>query len=760
MNSLLHASARPRAPGRSRLHRAARLLVVSLGLSATLLATARAQSTCTTDADCAPLTSNGSPLYCVDGACKPLAGAGEFCIAHADCASFAVLGTAACTESCGIAAACGPLGAIGSATARCCAGVPANGTCTAARPRLAQCVSGLQCLAVVSGGGSGSVAQLLSEGSKAAWAAVSGGESPLAARTAAAADPAAVCGKQSSNRWLIGVFISVGGSIVLNLGLNIQKFGFRKNAILPEEEQLPAYKLPLWVFGFCIWIIGNLANFVALSFAAQSLIASLGAVSLVSNAVAAPLINGEPFGVFDLISIVFIAGGTTVVVLFSNHDETSYGLCALMKFYTQPSVIVFLAVMCSALVVMWIFIRAMESNKKRISLSRRNSSLSTTHRTSRPGSPLIPGTPTGLHSSAKDDARRCKCSVTKLLRLDRLTLTEDSVAMRVLLPFSYASMGGVLGGLTVMFAKSAAELISMTTQGQNQFDNIATYGILAGILVTGVGQVYYINQGLSRYDALLQVPCFYVVYTLASIVSGGVYFNEFATFSSFQFIMFIVGVSLTFVGVAFLTGRLRSSGDPDEPVVEAAEPYDAAAFGVSFSGSDPTVVIHGGPHDDDDDDDDLKHHHHRATVSPIPPAGATNTLAGAADLRKRPAAHSRGASQSGNQHHHTTHNAVGPAVLNPDQVDEDIMVVPGSDGGLVRHRVIGVSPGPQSDAGGSDDDEDGSEIPGGVVGGGSYRAGHARVASHATDASLGGGSRGASPARSPVPRGGRGQSLP
>ncbi|KAI9220715.1 magnesium transporter NIPA-domain-containing protein [Blastocladiella britannica] len=545
-----------------------RAIFLLLVLAIAAATTARAQ-TCNTDDDC-PSTAK----YCAVGSCTAaLASVGDYCQRASDCASFPVLGALACSDKCGVAARCGPLG--GTPSPFCCAGIPANGTCNISwdTKKVIQCASGLQCLS--------------GDASAAIGAAGS-----------------VVCGKQSSNRWLIGVVISVGGSVILNVGLNIQKFAFRKNEMLAPDDRLPAYKLPLWVFGFSVWIVGNLSNFVALSFAAQSLIASLGAVSLVSNAIAAPLINAEPFGIMDLISILFISGGTIVVVLFSNHDESTYSLCALMQFYTQLSVIAFLSVICGVLLGVWFFIKVMEANQKLHNQSRQGSASSPRR---------APNTPVSAYSDGSSAPlikhRRC-LHFSRLLQLQRFSVREDSVAIRVALPFSYACMGGALGGLTVMFAKSAAELISLTLQGDNQFASVVTYAIFAGIIVTGGGQIYYINEGIRRYDALLQVPAFYVVCTFCFCFSfGGVYFNEFASFSPFQFGMFVVGVSLTFVGVAFLTGRLKSADDESEVSSLTSHAGDSDASGLDPIGEAAAAMTatsagarHGGAawssHDD------------------------------------------------------------------------------------------------------------------------------------------------------------------
>ena len=140
-----------------------------------------------------------------------------------------------------------------------------------------------------------------------------------------------------------------------------------------------------------------------------------------------------------------------------------------------------------------------------------------------------------------------------------LNFSENSVAVRYMLPLAYASIGGIMGALTILFAKSSVELVTLSIIGENQFVYPATYFIILSLLVFAVGQVVYINAGLARYDAMLQVPVYYVVYTIMSVVAGGVYFDEFKQFSTMQYGLFYLGISLTFIGVAILATRLKKS---------------------------------------------------------------------------------------------------------------------------------------------------------------------------------------------------------
>ncbi|KAJ3362786.1 hypothetical protein GGF32_005589 [Allomyces javanicus] len=507
---------------------------------------------------------------CTNGTCT--AHAGEYCLRAADCASYSVLGDSACSATCALQAQCSVSGdtfrSADASAQRCCHGLPLGATCILpGRRGVPQCATGLKCLPA--------------------------GDDETTRMAMCATKP-------PSSRWVIGVVISVIGGVVLNLGLNLQKLSFRRAAVIPEPARPPPYRQPIWVAGFTVWILANLASFVALSFAAQSLIAALGAVSLVANAVAAPVINKEPFGKLDALAIVLISTGTVVIVAFASHDEAEYTLCALMLFYRRPSVIAYLTVNVAVIVGLWVFIRIMDAHLARIEHARvltaslpRHASMTpaaasgtdsdrdtpttntskTLHRqsTASAAAPAFRSSSSSTISSAASTRPLARTALGSTAATPRwlARVGPTSVAARYLLPLAYAALGGMLGGLTVLLAKSAAELIVTTAQGENQFRFVATYLILVGIAVTGVGQVVYINAGLQRYDALVQVPAFYVVYTLCGIVSGGLYFDEFHALSGTQFALFSIGVVLTFLGVACLAGRLGQS-KPAEPPGSAA----------------------------------------------------------------------------------------------------------------------------------------------------------------------------------------------
>ena len=67
------------------------------------------------------------------------------------------------------------------------------------------------------------------------------------------------------------------------------------------------------------------------------------------------------------------------------------------------------------------------------------------------------------------------------------------------------------------------------------------------------------NKGLALFDGLFIIPVLQVFWTFFSIVSGGIYFQEFNSFAPGQMAGFSLGVFIVFVGVYLLAPGSQQS---------------------------------------------------------------------------------------------------------------------------------------------------------------------------------------------------------
>jgi hypothetical protein len=97
--------------------------------------------------------------------------------------------------------------------------------------------------------------------------------------------------EEDSSLWWLGAVLYITGSVLSNLGTNL----VRKNHThyQAKARKTPCYQQWFAIIGWSIYAVGNVLNFVAFMFTAQSLLAALGSVQFVSNLFFATLINQE-----------------------------------------------------------------------------------------------------------------------------------------------------------------------------------------------------------------------------------------------------------------------------------------------------------------------------------------------------------------------------------------------------------------------------------------------------------------------------------
>jgi hypothetical protein len=92
----------------------------------------------------------------------------------------------------------------------------------------------------------------------------------------------------------------------------------------------------------------------------------------------------------------------------------------------------------------------------------------------------------------------------------------------------------------------------MTVSGNNQMLKPFTYAVIFIYIIATVFWLYRMNEALRRYDGLFIIPVLQVFWLVFTIVSGGIYFQEFHHFSKTQMIGFCTGVLVVFYGVYLL----------------------------------------------------------------------------------------------------------------------------------------------------------------------------------------------------------------
>ena len=322
----------------------------------------------------------------------------------------------------------------------------------------------------------------------------------------------------SSADFWIGVTSSLLGSVVLNLGLNIQKLAFVRNSKVAPEERKPVYKNCLWLFGFLVFAIGNAGDAVGLTFTAQSIITPIGAIALVSNLFFARLLIGEKIGCKTSVAIVFIICGVVSIVVSGNTNCSSVTLDTLKLKFLQPGFLIFAVFHLGTLFGLLFYTCAKEKKMYEI-----------------------------------DTTTKRKVYVG----LENFTPSEKS-RLRLAMPL----LGSCFAAWTVLLSKSVGELVKVSGRsGDSQFIYWETYVILGGFIVSMPCQIMYINKGLAHFESLYIIPIFYSTWLIGSIMMGALFWNEFDGFEVWQYVVFSAGVLCVMIGVLLLQQREIISTD-------------------------------------------------------------------------------------------------------------------------------------------------------------------------------------------------------
>ena len=94
-------------------------------------------------------------------------------------------------------------------------------------------------------------------------------------------------------------------------------------------------------------------------------------------------------------------------------------------------------------------------------------------------------------------------------------------------------------------------------------------------------QIAFLNQGLARFESLYNVPIFTSTWIVGTVLGGGIFYGEFASFSLVQALLFPLGIVICCLGV-FLLARgtpedhhrdgEQGMGDPEDSVDKNVRP--------------------------------------------------------------------------------------------------------------------------------------------------------------------------------------------
>ncbi|KAH9944369.1 uncharacterized protein BXZ73DRAFT_39840 [Epithele typhae] len=399
----------------------------------------------------------------------------------------------------------------------------------------------------------------------------------------------------------VGIVIGLLASFVQSLGLTIQRKSHVLNQALPEEEQKPETRRPLWLLGFAVFISSNLfGSVVQIASLPVVILAPLGAVSLLWNAFFARLLLGDVFSPWMVLGTLLIAGGAVLIAIFGILPEPTHSLEDLLRLFSRPAFIAYFSLLGVVVLVVLATTHIVEySYARRFKIADVTPPLSplaapatapsvltiatTASHALDPSSPtertpLIDRKP---HPRSKSPSP--STSISSMIT-SPLSFTARSPRTPLFLASSYASISGILSGMCLLFAKSGVELLLLTLGGDNQFWRWQAWMLVIALVVFALLQLWYMHKSLVLADPTLVCPLAFCFYNLSSIVNGLVYFDEFSELPTYCLLLVLLGIAVLLAGVWIISfppegGRgvdigAWTSGDPPTELMSADEDID------------------------------------------------------------------------------------------------------------------------------------------------------------------------------------------
>jgi drug/metabolite transporter (DMT)-like permease len=268
------------------------------------------------------------------------------------------------------------------------------------------------------------------------------------------------------------IFVNLVGSVCVNLGQNVMKLGHNKWAELelPEEERPNIKCIRQWQIGVVVFISGGVATFLSFGYAPQSLLSALGSIQFVSNVVFASFVLKEKVTLRVVVATCGIVAGCILLVIFSSKSSVLLTVPELMSYYKHPAYITY--IVCVVVVA------------------------AAFYATYRYGKRIIKHPPYPHY-------------------WDRL------------LPVAYMMYASPLGTQAILFSKSVSTLLRATLAGDSQLGYWFTYVILVAFIFTIIFWATRLDKSLKLFPAIVIVPTMQIGWTIFSIISGGIYFQEF-----------------------------------------------------------------------------------------------------------------------------------------------------------------------------------------------------------------------------------------
>jgi len=347
---------------------------------------------------------------------------------------------------------------------------------------------------------------------------------------------------------ILGVCIEFVGTTLSICGLNGQK-----HASMRAQNNDNVNTLNLgFIVAFCVFAIGEATQLAAQGFGTQALVASVSNVSLCTNALIAYFVFKEHLGYRDFAAIFIILCGT-IMACWSAPDLPNsvddYTVDRLIGLFKGKAYISFFFL---------------------------------------------------------------SVGIVCILTVIAINLPPPKEQKSNFGAYVYAVLAATNGSIVVTLSSIFMKLVRNTWDGQDQFGSASTYFIGVGFLCCASLNLIFLNKGMRDYESMVMIPFYYSLNTAMSVTAGLLYYKTYANFTPATLPCFVLGLTMSIVGILILASRkYDSEGAIERWKEQTRELSQRLSTGRGSRNSlsarllSPTSKINDDDDDDGDNGDDL-----------------------------------------------------------------------------------------------------------------------------------------------------------
>ncbi|KAL1927953.1 hypothetical protein VTP01DRAFT_3358 [Rhizomucor pusillus] len=342
--------------------------------------------------------------------------------------------------------------------------------------------------------------------------------------------------------------IALLASMTQAFGISLQRRSHLDQQRLGFQD-LPLYKRPLWISGFLIYTISNVvASTCTIGYLPIVILAPIGAIGLVFNAIFAKLVLGDPFTTRTVLGTTLIVVGAVLVAGFGVVPEPNHTLQDLIRLYKRPAFIVYFTLIESF-------------------------------------------TCFGLLATHILQYRLDKPSSATSSWQQRLYTHPD---LKMWLGISYGVFGANISSQAMLFAKSGLELLILTIfYHDNQFIYPLTWVLVLALIFTAILQLYYLNRAVQLCDTIILVPLNFCSFNVSCLFNGLMYYDQWDRLYWWQMVAVLIGIAVLIGGVLIISwqpGSVASSdsaqNDLPTPTIDHRPPKSASYAAATTTTTD------------------------------------------------------------------------------------------------------------------------------------------------------------------------------